>query len=92
MDCNGNWAAACALMKERRLDEPPGTVTARYTVTFLKPTRLGAPLRISAWAEKIEGSRVSVKGSLEADGETTATMEGLFVAVREGHPAFHRWS
>ena len=92
MDCSGNWAAACSLMKERGLSGPPGTVTARYTVAFLRPTPLRGPLRITAWAERIDGSRVSVRGALEADGETTATMRGLFVAVRRGHPAFRRWA
>jgi acyl-coenzyme A thioesterase PaaI-like protein len=92
LDCNGNWAAASALMKERGLTRPPGTVTANYTVTFLKPTPLGKPWRLSAWAESIDGNRVSVKGQLGAGGETTATMGGLFVAVGRGHPAYHRWA
>src|SRR4030042_1934973 len=26
-----------------------------------------------------------------ADGRTTATCRGVFVAVKEDHPAFHRW-
>jgi acyl-coenzyme A thioesterase PaaI-like protein len=92
MDCNGNWAAAYSLMKERGLPRPPGTVTAKYTVTFLKPTPLDRPWHLSAWAEKIDGKRVSVKGVLRADGDTTATMEGLFIAVERGHPAFRRWA
>jgi hypothetical protein len=28
---------------------------------------------------------------VESGGKTTATCRGVFVAVREGHPAFHRW-
>ena len=28
---------------------------------------------------------------LKADGKTCATGRGLFVAVKEGHPAYHRW-
>ncbi len=91
MDCHGNWTAAYALMKSRKLSRPPGTVTAEYTVRFLRPTPLDAPWRIRAWAEKIEGDRVNVEGQLEVKGEKTATMKGLFVAVREDHPAFHRW-
>jgi hypothetical protein len=35
--------------------------------------------------------RATVEASVEADGKTTATGRGVFVAVREGHPAFHRW-
>jgi hypothetical protein len=35
--------------------------------------------------------RADVVGELEADGVVTAHGEGTFVAVREGHPAYHRW-
>lgn len=91
MDCNGNWAATYFLMKERGLSSPPGTVTAEYTVTFLKPTPVDRRWRLSAWVEKIDGNRVTVKGQLEAGGVKTATMSGLFVAVGKDHPAFHRW-
>ena len=92
LDCNGNWAAATSLMKERKLAKPPGTVTANYTVTFVRPTPLDSPWHMIAWADRIEGNRVSVQGKLKAGGETTATMSGLFVAVGPGHPAFHRWA
>jgi len=92
MDCNGNWAAAHSLMKERGLARPPGTVTANYTVTFLKPTPLGKSWHLSARAEKVDGNRVQVRGTLRVGEETTATMSGLFVAVGPGHPAFHRWT
>lgn len=92
MDCNGNWAAAYSLMRKRRLSSPPGTVTARYTVTFLKPTPLDRPWRLTAWAVKTVGNKVSVRGRLVAGDETTAAMSGLFVAVKRGHPAYHRWA
>lgn len=91
MDCNGNWAATYFLMKARGLTSPPGTVTAEYTVRFLKPTPVDGQWHLSAWVEKIDGDRVAVKGQLEAGGVKTATMSGLFVAVGEDHPAFHRW-
>lgn len=91
LDCQGNWTAAYTLMKERGLDNPPGTVTAEYTVRFLKPTPMSGPWRIRAWPTKVEGDKVSVEGTVEAEGEGTASMKGLFVAVKPGHPAFHRW-
>ncbi|MHC4376410.1 MAG: PaaI family thioesterase, partial [Planctomycetota bacterium] len=31
------------------------------------------------------------EGELLADGVVTARCRGLFVAVKEGHPAYHRW-
>lgn len=91
MDCNGNWAAAFALMKSRELPSPPGTVTAEYTVRFLKPSPVNRKWQLTSWATKFEGDRVSVSGELRVDGVVTATMAGVFVAVKETHPAFHRW-
>ena len=35
--------------------------------------------------------RAKVEATLEAGGQVTATCLGTFVAVKEGHPAFHRW-
>ena len=91
MDCQGNWAATYALMKARRSEDAPGTVTAEYTVRFLKPSPIDKKWQLSAWATKMDGDKVSVSGELKVDGVTTATMTGTFVAVREGHPAYYRW-
>ncbi|MDG6902985.1 MAG: PaaI family thioesterase [Nitrososphaerota archaeon] len=91
MDCHGNWAATYALMKSKGLETPPGTVTAEYTVRFLKPSPIDREWQLTAWATKIEGDRAWVSGELKVDGVATATMSGLFVAVKESHPAFHRW-
>jgi len=91
MDCHGNWTATYALMKARGLSSAPGTVTAEYTVKFLKPSPIDKKWRLTAWATKIEGNKVNVSGELKVDGDTTATMNGTFVAVKEGHPAFYRW-
>lgn len=91
-DCHGNMTAAYELMKARGLGSPPGTVTAEFTVRFLKPTPLGVSLHLRARAARIEGDKVWVEGRVEAQGVETATMHGLFVAVREGHPAFDKWS
>ncbi|MEO7168317.1 MAG: PaaI family thioesterase, partial [Chthoniobacterales bacterium] len=35
--------------------------------------------------------RATIEGTLTAGGKACATCRGTFVAVREGHPAFHRW-
>ena len=39
----------------------------------------------------IEGDRATIHCDLLCDGKVTATCDGTFVAVREGHPAYHRW-
>lgn len=91
LDCHGNWTAAYALMKARNSASPPGTVTAEIHVKFLRPTPVNGMLHVRARPTKVQEDRVTVEGSIEANGSVTATMKGLFVAVREGHPAFHRW-
>ncbi len=90
LDCHSNWAAAMHLKKARGLDEPPCTVTADYHVKLRRPTPL-APLELVAKVVESEGDRVTVEATLEAEGKITASCRGTFVAVREGHPAYHRW-
>ena len=92
MDCHGNWAAAIALMDEQNLDQPPCTVTASYSISLRRPTPTDTELVITAYAEEISGDKVNVRMELKADDKVCATGKGLFVAVKEGHPAFHRWN
>ncbi len=91
LDCHGNWTAAYALMRSRGLDWPPGTVTAEYTVRFLEPTSINETWHLRAWPTKIEGAKVTVEAVVLVDGKKTAAMSGLFVAIKENHPAYHRW-
>lgn len=91
LDCNGNWAAAYSLMLSRGLKRPPGTVTAEYAVRFISPTPMDATWHLQAKATSVEGQKVRVEGSISAAGSKTTTMTGLFIAVKESHPAFHRW-
>ncbi|KYG00495.1 thioesterase [Sorangium cellulosum] len=90
LDCHSNWTAAHHLMQARGADAPPCTVTADFHVKLKKPTPLG-PVRLRAQVAEAEGDRVVVEATLEAGGRVTATCRGTFVAVKEGHPAFHRW-
>ncbi|WP_437567305.1 PaaI family thioesterase [Sorangium sp. So ce542] len=90
LDCHSNWTAAHHLMQARGADAPPCTVTADFHVKLRKPTPLG-PVRLRAQVAEAEGDRVVVEATLEAGGRVTATCRGTFVAVKEGHPAFHRW-
>lgn len=92
LDCHGNWTAAVGLMDKNNLSEPPCTVTARYSVTLRRPTPLGEKLIITSQITEIDGNKVKVELLLEANGKICASGEGLFVAVKEGHPAYHRWN
>ena len=91
LDCHCNWAAVHALMLERGLESPRVTVTASYEIRLRKPTPTDRPVRLRAWATEIDGDRVRVEGELRSGEEVTATCSGLFVAVREGHPAHDAW-
>lgn len=92
LDCHGNWAAAIALMDASDSEEPPCTVTASYSVSLRRPTPAGVELHILAEVEELLEGRAKISMTLTADGKICATGKGLFVAVKEGHPAFHRWS
>ena len=91
LDCHSNWTAALHLMKAAGRESPPCTVTAEFHVRLLRVTPSGGPLRLRARVVDSGGDRATVEATVEAGGKTTATCRGVFVAVREGHPAYHRW-
>jgi acyl-coenzyme A thioesterase PaaI-like protein len=91
LDCHSNWTAAYSLMKARGETSPPCTVTADFHVKLRRPTPMDGPVSLRAWVESLSGDQVIVEATLEANGKVTATCRGTFVAVKEGHPAFHRW-
>jgi acyl-coenzyme A thioesterase PaaI-like protein len=91
LDCHSNWAASWHLMKKTGASSPPCTVTAEFDVKLKRPTPLDAELTIRAHVVESDADRATVEATIEAGGKVTATCRGLFVAVKEGHPAFHRW-
>ena len=91
LDCHLNWAAAWHLMQQSGADAPPCTVTANYSIQLRRPTPTDGPVKLTARIVESSEDRATVTGTLEAGGKICATGEGLFVAVKEGHPAFHRW-
>jgi acyl-coenzyme A thioesterase PaaI-like protein len=91
LDCHSNWTAAHHLMRKQGLETPPCTVTAEYHVRLKRPTPMGGPVHLSARVVESGEDRAVVEATLEAGGKVTATCRGTFVAVREGHPAYHRW-
>ena len=91
LDCHCNWTAAWHLMKSGGLETPPCTVTADYSIKLLRPTPTDQPIHMVARTVESAGDRVIVEGELIADGKVCATCHGTFVAVKPGHPAYHRW-
>lgn len=90
LDCHSNWTAAHHLMKAAGQESPQCTVTADFHVKLRKPTPL-EPVRLRAKVVEAEADRATVEATLEVGGVVTATCRGRFVAVKEGHPAYHRW-
>jgi len=90
-DCHCNWTAAYHLMRAAGAATPPFTVTAEYHVVLKRPTPTSGPITIRARVVEASEDRATVEGVMEAGGKVTGTCRGTFVAVKEGHPAFHRW-
>jgi acyl-coenzyme A thioesterase PaaI-like protein len=91
LDCHANWAAAWHLMKKSGAETPPCTVTADYAVKLLRPTPSTAPVKLRARVVESTGDRAVVEATLESGGKVCDTCRGTFVAVKPGHPAYHRW-
>ena len=91
LDCHSNWAATIHLMKEHGSETPPCTVTGDFHVKLKRPTPMDAVLHLRATVVESSEDRAIVEATLEANGKITATCRGTFVAVKEGHPAYHRW-
>jgi acyl-coenzyme A thioesterase PaaI-like protein len=91
LDCHANWTAAVALMDAAGATTVPATVTADYAVRMLRPTPTAGELELRSRVLQLDARRARVAAEIVADGRTTATFEGTFVAVEPGHPAYHRW-
>jgi len=91
LDCHSNWTAAWHLMQKNGLASPPCTVTAEFHVKLRRPTPTHAPLQLRAHVVESTDKKAVVEATLESEGEVTCTCRGVFVAVSEGHPAYHRW-
>lgn len=91
LDCHSNWTAAYFLMKRDSKAEPPCTVTAEFHVKLLRPTPVDGMITLRARVVDSSEDRATVEAKLIAGGKVCDTCRGVFVAVKEGHPAYHRW-
>ena len=91
LDCHSNWTAARHLMIERGDDLPPVTVTADLQVRFRRPTASDQPLHLVARVVESADPKAVIETELLSGGQVCATSRATFVAVEEGHPAYHRW-
>jgi uncharacterized protein (TIGR00369 family) len=91
LDCHSNWAAAWHLMRRGGAGHPPCTVTADYAIKLLRPTPTDDKIEMVARVVESTEDRAIVEAELIAHGKVCATCRGTFVAVKPGHPAYHRW-
>ncbi|HEX8070679.1 MAG TPA: PaaI family thioesterase [Pyrinomonadaceae bacterium] len=91
LDCHSNWTAAHHLMQQSGAETPPCTVTADYAIKLLRPTPTDMPVRLVARVVDSTDDRATVEAELIAHDKICATCRGTFVAVKPGHPAYHRW-
>ena len=91
LDCHSNWTAAYHLMRRSGAPTPPCTVTAEYAVELLRPTPTDGPIELVARPVEVGDDRAVIEAELRAGGKVCATCRGTFVAVKPGHPAYHRW-
>jgi hypothetical protein len=73
------------------LDHAPAMVTSEFHVYLKRPTPSRGTVLVRARVVESSADRATVEATLEAGGRITATSRGVFVAVRGGHPAYHRW-
>ncbi len=91
LDCHSNWAAAWHLMRKAGVERPPCTVTADYAIRLKRPTPMGGLIRLDARVVESKEDRAVVEATLKSGDQVCATCRGTFVAVKPGHPAYHRW-
>lgn len=91
LDCHSNWTAAWHLMEKAGADHPPCTVTADYSIKLLRPTPTNQEIHLSARVLESKEDRAVIEAELTVAGKVCATCKGTFVAVKPGHPAYHRW-
>ena len=91
LDCHCNWSAAWHLMKKNGADKPPCTVTAEYAIKLQRPTPTDEAVKLVARVIESTDERATIEGELIAHDKVCATCHGTFVAVKPGHPAYHRW-
>ncbi len=91
LDCHSNWAAAYYIMKSKNMNFTPCTVTARYQIDLHKPTPIDKKLEIYAYLDKIDDNKAWIDAEVRIKKEKYSSCKGLFIAVQDDHPAYHRW-
>ena len=90
-DCHGNWTAAMSIFESNNQKQFPATVTAFFEVQLLKPTPVNTKIEIFSQIITSSKNKAKVELELFSNNDIYAKSIGVFVSVKEGHPAFYRW-
>ena len=90
-DCHGNWTAAMSIFESNNQKQFPATVTAFFEVQLLKPTPVDTKIEIFSQIITSSKNKAKVELELFSKNDICAKSIGVFVSVKEGHPAFYRW-
>ncbi|MBX3160617.1 MAG: PaaI family thioesterase [Deltaproteobacteria bacterium] len=90
LDCHMNWTTIEHLIRTQGLDHAPPCVTAEFKVVLKRPTPMGL-VHVDAHVVSAAGDRATIEATMTAGGKVTALGTGTFIAVKPGHPAYHRW-
>jgi acyl-coenzyme A thioesterase PaaI-like protein len=90
LDCHMNWTTIHHIMRKQGMDHAPPCVTAEFRVVLKRPTPMG-PVHVDAHIVSATDDRATIEATMTAAGKVTAIGTGTFIAVKPGHPAYHRW-
>ena len=90
LDCHMNWTTIHHIMRKQGLDHAPPCVTAEFKVVLKRPTPMGL-VHVDAHIVSSADDRATIEATMTAGGKVTAIGSGTFIAVKPGHPAYHRW-
>ena len=90
LDCHMNWTTIFHLIEQGNLDHAPPCVTAEFKVVLKRPTPMGL-VHVDAVVVASSEDRATIEATMTANGKVTALGTGTFIAVKPGHPAYHRW-
>ncbi|TBR24789.1 PaaI family thioesterase [bacterium] len=91
LDCHMNWTAVMRLKERDALEAAPCCVTSEFSVKLTRPTPMDGAVTVTARVVEEGPDRAVVEGEISAKGKVCARGRGTFVAVKPGHPAYHRW-
>lgn len=90
LDCHMNWTTIHHLLRAQGLDQAPPCVTAEFRIVLKRPTPI-VPVHVDAHVVSATADRATIEATMTAAGKVTAIGTGTFIAVKPGHPAYHRW-